>query len=87
MKQVCHRFLPIDRYNRYESNQIYRFSSIYRLINGYRFLSFDYSGVKFRGKGCSVFFKGEGKSYYAITGYKVLRGVYLAVQPNITYIY
>ena len=33
------------------------------------------------------FFQGEGNSYYAITGYKVLRGVYLAVQPNITYIY
>ena len=33
-------------YNRYESNQIYRFFSIYRLINRYRFLSIDYSGFK-----------------------------------------
>ena len=29
--------LPIDRYNRYRSNQIYRFLSIYRLSNRYRF--------------------------------------------------
>ena len=42
-KRVCHRFLPIDRYNRYQSNQIYRFLSIFRLINRYRFLSIDYS--------------------------------------------
>ena len=40
---MCHRFLPIDRYNRYQSNQIYRFLSIYRLINRYRFLSIDNS--------------------------------------------
>ena len=44
-KRVCHRILPIDRYNRYQSNQIYRYSSIYRLTNRYRFLSVDYSGV------------------------------------------
>ena len=25
---MCHRFLPIDRYNRYQSNQLYRFLSI-----------------------------------------------------------
>ena len=25
---MCHRFLPIDRYNKYQSNQIYRFLSI-----------------------------------------------------------
>ena len=30
-KWVCHRFLPIDRYNRYQSNRIYSFLSIYRL--------------------------------------------------------
>ena len=30
-KRVCHRFLPIDRYNRYQSNPIYRFLTIYRL--------------------------------------------------------
>ena len=45
-KRVCHRFLPIDRYNRYQSNQIYRFLSIYWLTNRYRFLSIDYSGNK-----------------------------------------
>ena len=44
-KRVCHRILPIDRYNRYQSNHIYRYSSIYRLKNRYRFLSIDYSGV------------------------------------------
>ena len=52
-KRVCHRFLPIDRYNRYQSNQIYRFLTvltIYRLINRYRFLSIDYSGVFCMGK-------------------------------------
>ena len=43
---MCHRFLPIDRYNRYQSNQIYRFLSTYRVINRYRFLSIDYSGNK-----------------------------------------
>ena len=43
--RVRHRFLPIDLYNRYQSNQIYRFLLIYRLINQYRFLSIDYSGV------------------------------------------
>ena len=42
-KRACHRFLPIDRYNRYQWNQIYRFLSIFRLINRYRFLSIDYS--------------------------------------------
>ena len=47
MKRVCHRFLPIDRYNRYQSNQIYRFSLIYQLTNRYRFLSIDYSGINF----------------------------------------
>ena len=30
-KRVCYRFLPIDRYNRYQSNQIHRFLSIYPL--------------------------------------------------------
>ena len=30
-KRGCHRFLPIDRYNRYQSNPIYRFLTIYRL--------------------------------------------------------
>ena len=30
-KRECYRFLPIDRYNRYQSNQIHRFLSIYRL--------------------------------------------------------
>ena len=25
---MCHRSLPIDRYNQYQSNQIYRFLSI-----------------------------------------------------------
>ena len=47
-KRVCHRFLPIDRYNRYQWNQIYRFLSIYRLINRYRFLSIDYSRALFK---------------------------------------
>ena len=28
MKGVCHRFLPIDRYNRYQTNQI---TDFYRL--------------------------------------------------------
>ena len=27
-KRMCHRSLPIDRYNQYQSNQIYRFLSI-----------------------------------------------------------
>ena len=45
-KRVCHRFLPIDQYNRYQSNQIYRFLLIYRLINRYRFLPIDYSGAR-----------------------------------------
>ena len=52
---MCHRFLPIDRWNRYQSNQIYRFLSIYRLINRYRYLSIDYAGSiqkKFFGKIC-----------------------------------
>ena len=40
---MCHRLLPIDRYNRYQSNQIYWFLSIYRLINRYQFLSIKYS--------------------------------------------
>ena len=32
-KRVCHRFLPIDRYNRYHANQIYRFlSTVDKLI-------------------------------------------------------
>ena len=34
----------IDRYNRYQSNQMYRFLLIYRFSNRYRFLSIDYSG-------------------------------------------
>ena len=38
-QRVCHRFLPIDQYNRYQSNPIYRFLSIYR------FFSIDYSGT------------------------------------------
>ena len=29
---MCHRFLPIDRYNRYQSNQIYPFLSIKKSI-------------------------------------------------------
>ena len=37
-ERVCHQFLPIDQYNRYQSNPIYRFLSIYG------FLSIDYSG-------------------------------------------
>ena len=44
-KRACHRFLPIDRCNRYQSNQIYRFLLTYRLINGYWFLPIDYSGL------------------------------------------
>ena len=48
--KLCHQFLPIDRYNRYQWNHIHRFLSIYqgqyrpttRLINRYRFLSIDY---------------------------------------------
>ena len=43
-KRVCHRFLPIVRCNRYQSNQIHRLLSIYRLINRYRFFSIDFSG-------------------------------------------
>ena len=35
----------IFRYNRYQSNQIHRFLSIYRLINRYWFLLIDYSGL------------------------------------------
>ena len=31
-QRVCHRFLPIDQYNRYQSNPIYRFLSIYRFF-------------------------------------------------------
>ena len=45
MKRVCHWFLPIDWYNWYQSNQIYRYLSIYRLTNWYRFLLIDYSGL------------------------------------------
>ena len=45
IKRACHRFLPIDRCNRYQSNQIYRFLLTYRLINGYWFLPIDYSGL------------------------------------------
>ena len=33
MKRVCHRFLPIDRYNRYQSNQFFRFLSIHSSID------------------------------------------------------
>ena len=36
--RVCHRFLPIVQYNRYQSNQIHRLLSIYQ------FLSIGYSG-------------------------------------------
>ena len=36
-RRVCHRFLPIDRYNQYQSNQIYR----------YRLLSIDFSWFSF----------------------------------------
>ena len=43
-KRVCHRFLPIVQRNRYQSNQIHRLLSIYRLINRYRFFSIDFSG-------------------------------------------
>ena len=32
-KRVCHRFLPIDRYNRYQSNQFFRFLSIHSSID------------------------------------------------------
>ena len=32
MKGVCHQLLPIDSYNRYQSNQIYRFLSIDKSI-------------------------------------------------------
>ena len=42
-KRACHRFLPIDLCNRYQSNQIYRFLLTYRLINGCWFLPIDYS--------------------------------------------
>ena len=31
MKRLSHRFLPIDRYNRYQSNRIYRWTTRYRL--------------------------------------------------------
>ena len=43
-KRVCRRFLPIDRYSRYRLNQtsIYRFLSVYRSTNRYRFLWIDY---------------------------------------------
>ena len=44
MKWVCHRFLPVDRYNQYQSNLIFWFLSIYHLISQYRFLLIDYSG-------------------------------------------
>ena len=48
---LCHQFLQIDRYKRYQLNHMHRFLSIYqgqyrpitRLINRYRFLSIDYS--------------------------------------------
>ena len=32
MKGVCHQLLPIDSYNRYQSNKIYRFLSIDKSI-------------------------------------------------------
>ena len=54
-KRVCHRFLPIERRNWYQLNQIYR------LTNRYRFLSIDYSGcIRFHAFTCQNFYQGGG---------------------------
>ena len=47
MKGVCHQLLPIDSYNRYQSNQIYRFLSIDKSIKSLNMRYFSYPKLIF----------------------------------------
>ena len=74
---MCHRFLPIDRYNRYQSNQIYRFSLIYQLTNRYRFLSIDYPGINFSFALRKVIWCSWGKQITEISWGEIIDAFYI----------